>query len=222
MVYAQVPPVSNGATMTIAIACPSCGTKMKAPDGVAGVKVKCLKCATPFIAQPTKRAAPPVEKNALTGVQTEPFATPLPPERENPNKTPKARHPVRQGFGWTVGCVLGLTCTGGLGLLLCCGALTRPGATSRVQEAAEMFRRSGVQIPLDGEELRIFESVVRPDRRAGDGNAAAEIERLQKEIARAEGMLANKRFVQNAPASVVEAEREKLERYRRELDALAN
>jgi len=95
-------------------------------------------------------------------------------------------------------------------------------ALTRVQEAAEMFRRSGVQIPLDGEELRIFESVVRPDRRAGDGNAAAEIERLQKEIARAEGMLANKRFVQNAPASVVEAEREKLERYRRELDALSN
>ena len=93
---------------------------------------------------------------------------------------------------------------------------------TRVQEAAEMFRRSGVQIPLDGEELRIFESVVRPDRRAGDGNAAAEIERLQKEIARAEGMLANKRFVQNAPENVVEAEREKLERYRRELDALSN
>src|SRR5206468_10459002 len=46
-------------------------------------------------------------------------------------------------------------------------------ALTRVQEAAEMFRRSGVQIPLDGEELRIFESVVRPDRRAGDGNASA-------------------------------------------------
>ena len=33
-------------------------------------------------------------------------------------------------------------------------------------------------------------------------------------------MLANERFVANAPAEVVEAEREKLERYRRELDAI--
>jgi valyl-tRNA synthetase len=34
-------------------------------------------------------------------------------------------------------------------------------------------------------------------------------------------MLANERFVQNAPGDVVDAEREKLERYRRELDALS-
>jgi valyl-tRNA synthetase len=33
-------------------------------------------------------------------------------------------------------------------------------------------------------------------------------------------MLANERFVRNAPEEVVAAEREKLERYRRELDAL--
>jgi valyl-tRNA synthetase len=33
-------------------------------------------------------------------------------------------------------------------------------------------------------------------------------------------MLSNERFTANAPAEVVEAEREKLERYRRELDAL--
>jgi valyl-tRNA synthetase len=93
-------------------------------------------------------------------------------------------------------------------------------ALDRVKEAAEIFRRSGVRIPLDGDEARIFEAVVKPERHKGDGNAAAEIERLQKEIARAEGMLANDRFVQNAPADVVEAEREKLARYQRELDAL--
>jgi len=62
---------------------------------------------------------------------------------------------------------------------------------------------------------------VRP-REDGDGDAAAEVERLRKEIARAEAMLANDRFVQNAPAQVVDAEREKLARYRRELDALTN
>jgi valyl-tRNA synthetase len=95
-------------------------------------------------------------------------------------------------------------------------------ALQAVQDAAEIFRRSGARVPLEGEDLRIFEAVVRPSKSAGDGNAAAEIERLQKEIARAEGMLANDRFVQNAPAEVVDAEREKLARYRRELDALSN
>src|SRR5262249_60868234 len=86
-------------------------------------------------------------------------------------------------------------------------------ALTHVQEAAEMFRRSGVRMPLEREELRIFEAVVRP-RENGDGNAAVEIARLQKEIARAEGMLANERFVRNAPAHVVDAERRKLARYR--------
>jgi valyl-tRNA synthetase len=43
---------------------------------------------------------------------------------------------------------------------------------------------------------------------------------LGREIRRAEGMLANDRFFEKAPADVVEAEREKLARYRRELDAL--
>jgi valyl-tRNA synthetase len=95
-------------------------------------------------------------------------------------------------------------------------------ALQAVRDAAEIFRRSGVRVALEGEDLRIFEAVVRPAQAAGDGNAAAEIARLQKEIARAEGMLANDRFVQNAPAEVVEAERQKLARYQRELDALSN
>jgi valyl-tRNA synthetase len=93
-------------------------------------------------------------------------------------------------------------------------------ALVRAQAAAEIFRRSSVRVALDGDDLRIFEAVVRPGGAPGDGNAAAEIERLQNEIARAEGMLANERFVQNAPAEVVDAEREKLARYKRELDAL--
>jgi hypothetical protein len=97
------------------------------------------------------------------------------------------------------------------------------GALVGVQEAAERFRRSGVSTPLEGDEKRIFEAVVRPERGGGggeNGNIQAERERLRGEIARAEGMLANERFVERAPAAVVEAEREKLERYRRELDAL--
>jgi valyl-tRNA synthetase len=94
-------------------------------------------------------------------------------------------------------------------------------ALGRVQTAATIFRRSGVLVPLDGDEQRIFEAVVRPERVRANGDPAVEIERLQEEVSRAERMLANERFVSNAPAEVVEAEREKLERYRRELDVLA-
>ena len=94
-------------------------------------------------------------------------------------------------------------------------------ALERVQEAARIFRRSGVEVELGSDdERRIFAAVVRPDRQRVDGNREAEVERLRKEVARAEGMLANERFVQNAPPEVVGAEREKLERYRRELEAL--
>jgi valyl-tRNA synthetase len=95
-------------------------------------------------------------------------------------------------------------------------------ALDRVQHLATIFRRSGALVELEDDEKRIFESVVRPGRVEADGNVEAELERLRGEIARAEGMLANERFVSNAPAEVVEAEREKLERYRRELDALGS
>jgi valyl-tRNA synthetase len=95
-------------------------------------------------------------------------------------------------------------------------------ALDRVKEAAQIFRRSGVQVELGSEdERRIFAAVVRPERAKVNGDASAEIERLRKEIGRAERMLANEGFVAKAPADVVDAEREKLERYRRELEVLA-
>ncbi len=96
------------------------------------------------------------------------------------------------------------------------------GALVAVQEAAERFRRSGVTTPLEGDERRIFDAVVKPDRQKANGNLEDERERLEREIARCEGMLANDRFVANAPADVVEAERQKLARYRRELDAISD
>jgi valyl-tRNA synthetase len=89
-----------------------------------------------------------------------------------------------------------------------------------IRNAAEIFRRSGAIVELDEEQHRIFEAVVKPDRVRADGDPTAEIERLRGEIARAEGMLGNERFVARAPEDVVEAEREKLARYRRELEAL--
>ncbi len=91
------------------------------------------------------------------------------------------------------------------------------GTLERVQDAAAIFRRSGVLIALEGDERRIFDAVVRPDRVKANGNAEVEIGRLRREVARAERMLANERFVANAPPEVVAAERAKLDRYRREL-----
>jgi valyl-tRNA synthetase len=94
-------------------------------------------------------------------------------------------------------------------------------ALDRVQEAAQVFRRSGVQVELESdEERRIFAAVVRPERSRAAGDVESELARLRKEIERAEGMLANERFVANAPPEVVDGERAKLERYRRELELL--
>jgi valyl-tRNA synthetase len=86
---------------------------------------------------------------------------------------------------------------------------------------AAIFRRSGVVPKLEGDEKRIFDAVVKPERQRVNGDADAERERLRKEIERAERMLANERFVAGAPPEVVEAERDKLARYRRDLDALS-
>ncbi|MDQ3669699.1 MAG: class I tRNA ligase family protein, partial [Actinomycetota bacterium] len=94
------------------------------------------------------------------------------------------------------------------------------GAVDRAQEAAAIFRRSGVLVELEGDARRIFEAVVRPRSAGGDGDVGVEKERLLKEIGRAQEMLANDRFLANAPSEVVEGEREKLARYQRELDAL--
>jgi valyl-tRNA synthetase len=93
-------------------------------------------------------------------------------------------------------------------------------ALDEVQRAAATFRRSGVLVALEGEEKRIFDAVVKPERAKANGDVDAERERLRKEIARAEGMLANERFVANAPAELVEAERDKLARFKRDLEAL--
>jgi valyl-tRNA synthetase len=46
-------------------------------------------------------------------------------------------------------------------------------------------------------------------------------EELRAEVSRAEGKLGNERFVERAPAEVVEEEREKLARYRAELEELS-
>jgi valyl-tRNA synthetase len=89
----------------------------------------------------------------------------------------------------------------------------------RAQTAARIYRRSGVRIKLAGDAERIFNAVVRPSEN-GHGDVEAERARVRKEIERSERMLANEKFVSNAAPEVVAAEREKLEQYRAELDAL--
>jgi valyl-tRNA synthetase len=74
-----------------------------------------------------------------------------------------------------------------------------------------------VAVPGGTVEIRAGDLV---DREAEARKAQAERERLQAEIARAEGKLRNEGFVAKAPPHLVQAERDKLERLRRELDAL--
>jgi valyl-tRNA synthetase len=58
------------------------------------------------------------------------------------------------------------------------------------------------------------------DPAAEERKRDAERDRLRSEIARAEGRLANEGFVAKAPEHLVAAERDKLERLRRELEQL--
>ncbi len=92
-------------------------------------------------------------------------------------------------------------------------------AIAGAQTAARIYRRSGVRINLAGDSARIFEAVVRPTD-DGHGDVEAERARVQKEIERAERMLANEKFVANAAPEAVDAEREKLAQYLAERDAL--
>jgi valyl-tRNA synthetase len=92
-------------------------------------------------------------------------------------------------------------------------------ALDEAQTAARLYRRSGVRIEIGGDSLRIFEAVVRPSG-DGQGDVEAERSRVQKEIERAERMLANEKFVANAAPEAVEGERQKLAQYLAERDAL--
>src|SRR3954453_16008446 len=83
------------------------------------------------------------------------------------------------------------------------------------QDGAEPV--ASVAIPGGAVHVLPTESI---DAGEADRRRAAQRESLEREIARAEGKLANEQFVAKAPAAVVDGEREKLERYRRELAEL--
>ncbi len=59
------------------------------------------------------------------------------------------------------------------------------------------------------------------DTQEAERRRAKRIETLRDEIERAEGKLANERFIEKAPADVVQAERDKLEALRAELERLS-
>ena len=95
-------------------------------------------------------------------------------------------------------------------------------ALERVHDAAAIFRRSGLRVSLTDDEQRIFQAVVKPERMKVEAvSIETETGRLNSEIARCEKMLSNPKFVERARPEVVDAEREKLARYRRELDAIS-
>jgi valyl-tRNA synthetase len=71
-------------------------------------------------------------------------------------------------------------------------------------------------VPVPGGAIEILPSD-ELDLEGAQRRAAAERAKLQAEIERAERKLANQGFVAKAPPEVVEAEREKLARLRREL-----
>jgi valyl-tRNA synthetase len=58
------------------------------------------------------------------------------------------------------------------------------------------------------------------DTAAEVARLTGELERVERELARAESMLGNERFVARAPAALVEAEREKVRRFAAERDVL--
>ena len=74
-------------------------------------------------------------------------------------------------------------------------------------------------VPVPGGNVAVLASDA-VDTEAEAKRAAAERTRLEGEIKRAEGKLANQGFVAKAPAQVVDAEREKLARLQAELEAL--
>jgi len=101
----------------------------------------------------------------------------------------------------------------------------------RVEGLAPEFvgRLARVEVVSNEASAEVIASVGRAKVLASDDVDAASVaarlearrEELRSEVKRAEGKLGNERFVERAPTEVVEEERQKLERYRAELEELS-
>jgi valyl-tRNA synthetase len=89
---------------------------------------------------------------------------------------------------------------------------------ARLDLVDDEAREPVATIPVVGLQAEILSELV--DRTEAARRVETQRERLREEIARAEGKIANQGFVSKAPPPVVQAERDKLERLRRELAAL--
>ena len=66
--------------MPISVACPTCGTKLKAPDNAVGKKVKCPKCASLVV-------VPAESDEAASAISNAPAPAPKPtPRAEEPEE----------------------------------------------------------------------------------------------------------------------------------------
>jgi hypothetical protein len=81
-------PQSGRGTMPIAITCPSCKHSGRVPDAALGRKIKCPKCATPFLVEAD--GAAPIRTSIRTPPPQRPVPEPepLPPEPPPPPPPP--------------------------------------------------------------------------------------------------------------------------------------
>ncbi|HEY7309410.1 MAG TPA: DUF4870 domain-containing protein [Gemmataceae bacterium] len=128
--------------MPVAVVCPACKAKLKAPDNLIGKKVKCPGCAKPVLVKaagvaasaptpapaakkPVKQSAPPVEEEPLDEVdeQEEPKAKKKPKTKDNEEgATPAPGGPStdkeRGTAMWIHLLPIVLGCCGGIGSLI--------------------------------------------------------------------------------------------------------
>jgi valyl-tRNA synthetase len=94
------------------------------------------------------------------------------------------------------------------------------GRLARFELAGQDGAEPVATVAIPGGAVHVFETD-QIDSGEAERRRAAQREQLEGEIARAEKKLANEQFVAKAPPAVVEGERAKLERYRRELAELS-
>src|SRR5262245_28375518 len=94
----------RSAVMPIAVSCPSCGGTIRAPENLAGRKVKCPKCAAHLMLPAAEAGAEGIQATAPVAVPQPPAAAPPPPlrqsvraERDDPGRDDRDRGDRERG-----------------------------------------------------------------------------------------------------------------------------